>query len=339
MGERAKPDPARARRVLVLAATLVMAGQLAVGLALDRAPLRVRFADADRVLEAASVRHPAPEVVLLGSSRTESSLDPELVEAALRERLGASAPPVASLAVDGGDLVASERILAELLARGVRPRLALIELAPEWLRRPVPFLNAQLVRAFDWSDVLHWLPEIVDERVAVLARARLFPVYHYRLELLSWWTGRAPPYLAAPRATPAPAKRRRRDDPAAGASRWARRLGRFETSARAEAVLGRILEICRAAGIECVLIVPPASAAQRAIYAGALDEAFRAALARAGTSDGSAPALVDERARLSEGDFRDSSHANHAGRERYSRIVALEEIAPSYSGTNTNAPP
>ena len=60
-----------------------------------------------------------------------------------------------------------------------------IELTPEWLRRPVPFLNAQLVRAFDWSDVRRWLPELVVETRGTLVRARLFPVYHYRLELLS----------------------------------------------------------------------------------------------------------------------------------------------------------
>jgi len=337
MSEPLKPDPARARRVLGLAAGLVLAGQLAVGLALDSAPLAVRFADADHVLSTASTRSPAPEVVLLGSSRTESALDPELVEAALRERLGAGAPPVASLAVDGGDLVASERILAELLARGVRPRLALVELAPEWLRRPVPFLNAQLVRAFDWRDVLHWLPEIVDERAGVLVRARLFPVYHYRLELLTWWLGRAPPYLAAPRAIPPPAKRLRADDPRAGAARWARRLAHYQTSARAEATLSRLVATCRDAGIECVWIVPPASSAQRAIYGDALDGAFRAALARAG--DGAPLAVVDARERLADGEFRDSSHASRAGRARFSRIVALEEIAPRYSGTNLKAPP
>ena len=337
MDERAKPDPARARRVLALAAALVLAAQLGVGLALDRAPLGVRFRDAERVLEAARAGTPAPDVVLLGSSRFENALDPELLEAALRERLGSRAPAIASLAVDGGDLVASERILGDLLASGVRPRVALIELTPEWLREPVPFLNAQLVRQFDWSDVWEWLPELVQENRATLARARLFPVYHYRLELLTWWTGHPPPYLTAPRAGPAPVKRRPPDNPKAGTRRWERRLAGYQASARAEATLARLLATCREAALDCVFIAPPASSAQRAAYGAAVDEAFRAALARA--ADGRDFPLVDDRARLPDAEFRDGSHVNRAGRERLSRIVAAEELAPRYSGTNTNAPP
>ena len=340
MSQPPEPDPEaarRARRVLALAAALVLAAQLGVGVALDRAPLAVRFADADRVLAAARAQTPAPEVVLLGSSRFENALDPRLVEAALRERLGARAPSVASLAVDGGDLVASERILGDLLASGVHPRLAVVELTPEWLRRPVPFLNAQLVRAFDWDDVWHWLPELAAETRGTLVRARLFPVYHYRLELLGWWVGRPPPYLAAPRAGLAPAKRRAPDDPAAGAPRWARRLAHYSVSERAEATLARLLASCRAAGVECVLLLPPASSAQRALYGARIDDAWEGALLRA--ADGRALAVVDHRERLPDAEFRDSSHANRAGRERYSRIVSDELLAPRYTGSNTNASP
>jgi hypothetical protein len=207
----------------------------------------------------------------------------------------------------------------------------------QWLRAPVPFLNAQLVRQFDWSDVRVWLPELWQENRATLVRARLFPMYHYRLELLTWWTGRPPPYLCAPRAGPAPAKRRPPDDPAAGTRRWRSRLADYQASDRAEATLARLLARCREADIACVLIVPPASSIQRAVYGAALDEAFRAALARA--MDGHDVPLVDDRARLPDEEFRDGSHTNRAGRERYGRIVAEEVLAPRYSGTNTNAPP
>ena len=72
---RHRPDAVRARRVLAVAAIAVAVAQLAVGLALDTAPARVRFAQGARVLDQARALGGAPYVLLLGSSRfPESSI-------------------------------------------------------------------------------------------------------------------------------------------------------------------------------------------------------------------------------------------------------------------------
>ena len=191
------PDSSRAKRVLVLAALLFVTVQLAVGLALDRAPLRVRFHEADAALRRVRALGPTPDVLLFGSSRFRELILPDEVEARLRERLGERAPRVTSLAFNGGDLVGSEIMLEHVLASGARPRMALIELTPEWLQHPVPVLNGQLLRAFTWRDVGAWLPELLLGTRRTLICARLFPVYCYRDELLTWATGRPPPYLVA----------------------------------------------------------------------------------------------------------------------------------------------
>jgi hypothetical protein len=321
------PDPSRAKRVLALAALFFLAVQLAVGLALDHAPLRVRFREADEALERARAAGPNPDVLLFGSSRFKALILSDAVGARLRERLGDAAPRVTSLAFNGGDIIGTDILFAHVLAQGTRPRIALIELAPEWLRYPVPFINGQLLRAFTWRDVGEWLPELLLGTKRTLLCARLFPVYCYRNELLTWTIGRSPPYLAAPVA-PSRAARKKRDDPQHGANRWARRMRDYSVSERAVAVLERILGRCREAEIECVLIEPPISSAHRAILAGDPDREFRAALARMQAEH--AFPFADFSDRLPDDGFHDSTHGSRSGGERFSAIVADEVIEPRW---------
>ena len=120
-------DQARAKRALAGAALAFFAVQLAVGLALDRAPLGVRFHEADAALGRARAQGPTPDVLLFGSSRFRALILPAEVEARLKERLGSGAPRVTSLAFNGGDLIGTDFVLERLLAEGARPRLALVE--------------------------------------------------------------------------------------------------------------------------------------------------------------------------------------------------------------------
>jgi hypothetical protein len=320
-------QPKRAKRVLALAALLFVAVQLCIGLALDRAPLRVRFREAADALDRVRNAGPTPDVVLFGSSRFKALILPEVTEARLRERLGEGAPRVTSLSFNGGDLIGTDILLQRVLAQGARPRIALIELTPEWLRYPVPFINGQLLRAFTWSDVVDWLPELLLGTKRTLICARLFPVYCYRNELLTWTTGRAPPYLAAPES-PSHSRRAQRDDPRHGAQRWHRRMRGYSVSEHAIAVLERILDRCRYAGIECVLVEPPVSSEHREILGGELERAFRDALERL-RAKRDLP-FADFSDRLPDDGFHDSTHGNRSGGERFSVIVADEVIEPRW---------
>src|SRR5262249_56010892 len=64
-----RPDPARARRVLAIASVVIVAGQLAAGLALDAAPPSGRFAEGARGPGRAHGPGAAPYAPLPGSAR------------------------------------------------------------------------------------------------------------------------------------------------------------------------------------------------------------------------------------------------------------------------------
>jgi hypothetical protein len=324
----ASSGPKHSKRVIALAAVLFLAGELAVGLALDRAPLHVRFHEASAGLARARAAGPTPDVLLFGSSRFHEGILTERVEQRLRERLGERAPRVTSLAFNGGDLVGTDIMFELVLAQGTRPRIAVIEVTPEWMREPVPFLNAQLLRAFTWRDVADWLPDLLRGTKRTLICARIFPVYCFRNELLTWTTGRPPPYLAAPASPKQAPPRKKPDDPTHGASRWSRRMRDYRVSEHAVAVLERILDRCRDAQIECVLVEPPITTTQRAIIAGRMDTAFRETLARVRAKH--PIPFLDFSDRLPDDGFRDSSHGNHSGGERFSVIVADEVIEPRW---------
>jgi hypothetical protein len=318
----------RARRVLALAGLLFLAAELAIGLALDRAPLHVRFREAADALARVRAAGPNPDVLLFGSSRFKALILPSVVEARLRETFGDQTPRVTSVSFNGGDLVGTDILLDHVLAQGTRPRIALIELTPEWVRYPIPFLNGQLLRAFTWRDVREWLPELMLGTRRTLLCARLFPAYCYRNELLTWMVGRSPPYLAAPTSASQPAAKTRKDDPEHGAGRWARRMRGYEVSPHALALLERVLVRCRAAGIECVVVVPPISSTHRALLRGHIHDTFVAAVARMQAQDPFP--LADFSDRLPDDGFHDSTHGNRSGGERFSEIVADEVIAPRW---------
>jgi hypothetical protein len=321
-------EPGRARRILALATVLFIAGNLLVGLALDRAPLRVRFREAADALARLNKAGPTPDVVVFGSSRFKALLLPDKVEARLNETLGDRAPHVTSLTFNGGDLVGTDILLDHVLAQGTRPRMAIVELTPEWVRLPVPFLNGQLLRAFTWRDVWQWLPELMLGTRRTLLCARLFPVYCYRNELLTWTTGHSPPYLAAPTGPHQPPPREKHDDPNHGAGRWKRRMKDYEVSPRALGLLERVLARCRANQIECVVVVPPISSAHRELLHGHIEDTFAKAIAKLRETDPFP--YGDFSDRLPDAGFHDSTHGNRAGGEQFSAIVANEVIAPRW---------
>ncbi|HTO08816.1 MAG TPA: hypothetical protein VMR86_17340 [Myxococcota bacterium] len=331
MDQTRPPDEQRkSRRTLALAALLFLAAELAIGLALDRAPLHVRFREASDALARVRSAGPSPDVLLFGSSRFKALILPSVVEARLREKFGDRAPRVTTLSFNGGDLVGTDILLDHVLAQGARPKLALIELTPEWVRYPIPFLNGQLLRAFTWRDVYEWLPELMLGTRRTLLCARLFPAYCYRNELLTWMVGWPPPYLAAPASPSQPPARGHADDPKHGAGRWARRMHGYQTSPRALALLERVLVRCRAHGIECVVVVPPISSTHRQLLSGHIQQTFAASVARLEAQDPFP--LADFSDRLPDDGFHDSTHGNRSGGERFSQIVADEVIAPRWKG-------
>jgi hypothetical protein len=353
MGVETQTNPQRSARILLLAGVFFLCGQLALGAWLDTAPLAVRFPEAAAALDRARTQHPPPDIVFFGSSRFMAAIVPAEIDTQLRAAHGGHVPALLPMAVLGGDFVSTEFLLDRMLAQGVRPRVAVIEVSPDLLGRPPHLLSAQLERLFRWRDVVHWLPELFEADWSALLTARLLPVYHYRKELLGWLVGRPPPYLSVPapaspaapvssprlvqpaasapnlqRSSPAgivsagdsPSATEAPDDPTHGVDRWARWLRPFRMSERSAEVLERILARCKQEDITCILVEPPVASGHRGLYGEDVATPYRGLLGRLGR-DYDAP-YFDFADRLPDTSFRDDSHVNRRGATAFSALLA-----------------
>jgi hypothetical protein len=342
---RPRPQATRSRSVLAVAAVVVVAGQLAAGLALDAAPPSVRFAEGARVVDRGRALGGAPYVLLLGSSRFWK-IDLDAARDTLLETVGSAAPPIVQGAVLGGDGIVAEYLLDRLLADGSRPLLVLVEVSPETVGHPSNWIAGDAIRFFTWRDVVAWAPEIIARgKPGDVVTARFAPIDVYRRELLSWIVGRPPPYLSVaspevddaspsvdavenPRVAPGVPDGDRQRPSAATLSGlrqtrgWLRhyRLG-GETQA-----LDRFLARCRAAGIRVVLVGVPVSSWVRALYTPEVEHAFRAYVDQV-TARGDAD-FVDYRARFADRYFVDHHHLNGQGGTLFARMLANEVVAP-----------
>ncbi len=331
MAVRLHPGKRAARRdrsALLLAAVAFVALQLGTGLWLDDAPLRVRHWVADAALDRATATDPSPEWLFFGSSRFMAAID----TGTLKETIHV---PTVSIVAEGSGIVGSAMLLERALDRGAAPRAVFIEMSPEWFVRPPRYLDAQMVRMFDWSDVWHWLPELALQDLDKTIWARLLPSYRYRHELLTAWVGEEPPYVSAtlvaasggsagtPPVDPAIARLDRGADfeakPEDGARRWGKRVSPFPISERTVGALERALDRCRDAGIRCVLITPPLSSFQRAEYGDDVQNAYEALFEEL-EREFDAPHL-DFSASAPDEDFLDSSHITNDAGERFSARI------------------
>jgi hypothetical protein len=350
--------------VLAVAVVVVVAGQLATGLALDAAPPSVRFAEGARVLARAREIGDAPYVLLLGSSRFWK-IDLDTARATLLETLGVRAPQVVQGAVLGGDAVIADYLLERLLAGGNHPMLIVAETSPETIGHPSNWIAGDAIRFFTWRDVLAWSPEIaVRGKPGEVLTARLAPIDTYRRELLTWIVGRPPPYLSVASsgtddATSPPVEPRPTDAQAPPASAvpdttteggdrrqpsaatlsglrqtraWLRHY-RLGGEARA---LERFLARARAAGIPVVLVGVPVSSWVRALYTPEVERAFRGYMD--GLTSGGDTEFVDYRGRFADRFFTDHHHLNARGGSLFARMLAEEVMAPHLYRTTPGRP-
>ena len=144
----------------------------------------------------------------------------------LAPALAGVTPPVLQGSVLAGDPVIVDYLLREILAEGPGPALAVIEISPETLSYPAHWLMDHVTRIYTLRDLFRNLGEIAARgRLGDVAERRLLPASVYRRELLTWLTGRPPPYLHATPARAA-AKRRAGSRGAARAASPPRRLPR-----------------------------------------------------------------------------------------------------------------
>ncbi len=332
-----------------------LAGQLAVGLALDAGPTWVRFRQGDKVLRAAHSIAPQPFVALLGSSRFRD-IELDALSDALGEATAAAPPPIVQGAVLAGDPVVYDFLLERLIAQGTPPTLAVLELSPETLSYPAHWIDKHVTRMFTWRDLPTWIGEVAARRtLGNLFEKRLQPIHVYRTELLGWLTLERGPYLRvpAPDETLSEDGRETRRGPripmgahpivlatatsgergidaktSSGLRRMRDWLEDYRLGGGATRSLESALARCRAAGVPVVLVGVPVTSWHRELYTPEILAAYEAYLGPL-LEDAGVP-YADYRERVPDSLFVDNHHLSDEGGAVFGRMLAHEVIAPAW---------
>jgi hypothetical protein len=183
MRSRLQRHRARGRQALLWAAAVFLAVQLGAGLWLDRHGQRVRFPEAAHVLDTARTLPAAPDVMVLGTSRFMQGVNGAV---AAEHATGAGAAPVTvfNSAVPAGDFLVMDYLFDRHLHHGVRPVVAVIEVAPELLAEHNRWVPEYLRRQQRWRDCLGTLPDVWRTgNLGRLVQNRLLPLHVQRYGL------------------------------------------------------------------------------------------------------------------------------------------------------------
>lgn len=344
-----RPHPVRAVRILWTAAVLIVLGQLAVGSALDRAPMWVRFPQGEKAVSSAARLGDRPFVALFGSSRFRN-LDLTSMVAELERTLEGEGPTLVQASVLAGDPIVAEFLLDAMLSRGARPGLAVLELSPETLSAPAHWIGDHVTRFLTAPQLLRHLAEIHarGQLKRTLAK-RLNAVSFYRFELLRWITHERPPYLRVPppdapatvvsptpnlNASPGPGFRfvsvegEESAKTASGLRRMRKWLDGYAVGGAETQALTMLVARCHAEGIPLLLIGVPVGSGQRSLYEGEVETRFREFLDPLLRESG--VPFLDFRDAVPDALFVDNHHLSPEGGRVFGVLLAREAIAPAW---------
>ncbi len=346
----------RGLAVLLWAVGAFAGVQLASSALLDYCWPQVRFPKLYEQVARIEKFTPPPNVVFLGSSRTGCLLQEAEATRAVRELTCDPDVQCCNAAVPAGDLIISERVLHILLDRGVRPRYAIIEVCPEGVNQRNAWLSMYVGWVLCWDDVPAYFKDLaVTGNLVRFAGTRIVPLYVYRDQIrqqlgahaCAWFEGSSRANgipvakqiaacpgvdaaaanwqkLIAESAHDAPIDRNRTTT--IGLDNVVRSVSRYRPGGNSAAALDRLLILCRAHGIEPVLLTVPLSSAHRQCYTSEVEAPF-ASFMTAMTQKHSCR-HVDWRDALPDHFFVDHHHAAPDGGQLFSRKFAVEVLTP-----------
>lgn len=331
----------RAKATVVWFVVLFLLVQLAGSWLLDNAWLPLRFPTAARLLAHLDTLHRPPDVVLLGSSRFGIGLHGGRIAQVLAERRPGYKPFVFNACIEAGDAISAEFMMDEMLARGIRPKLAVVEVSPESVNAWNQWMGHHVRRQMRWRDFPDWLVDLA--RSSQLTRVlgyRFTPLYVHRAHLWKaaarWWNAEGPPIASAgsdPEALtwnevlgvkldfPRP---RPPDWVTLGLDLPRRYLKKYATTGASAAALLRIADKCKQLGIDVLLVGVPLTAPHRKLYRPEVETAFLAFIERLTREHGCR--FVDYRATMPDHLFWDNHHLYPEGCEAFSRQLAEDVL-------------
>jgi hypothetical protein len=283
----------------------------------------------------------APQVVALGSSRPEGSLEINEFTMRLRESMPHRRLEAFNASTPAGGLVTQEAFLRSLLAAGPVPAMVLVEVDPEFVQSSLGIID--MPRDLRWSNLVEIARTTMFKRVgAKVVENRLFPLYSLRFGVrrLAWnWArermGLAPVKLdplerdipifftEAPKPsgeekmTPALEELQRRQA--------AKPMPVFKPTAAPDGSLRRMLGMCIERGIPVLMVEAPVCSHSRKSLAPARP-AYREYIARM-LKEHPAAEYVDLSELIPNAGFRDEHHVNLYGRAVMCRRMA-EMVVP-----------
>lgn len=323
----------RARRSLLLSASLIVAVQFGMGLMLDGPWRHWRFPKVAEGLRLVRALDQPPTIVGLGSSRLGAAFrDVEMTEQ-LRQTTAMPNACVVNLGMEAGDFLVSEFVLDRLLADGVKPQTLVLEVAPEFLARDNLWVVSHARRQLRWQDLPGVFHDLQRERHLLrLVTTRLVPCYGFRSELrqamVRAWSNRAcGGSLWGTRNLPSITE--------VAVHPWRERLvwlghGRewlkdFHVGGAGQRALERILRRCDTDGIEVILVHVPVSTPRRSLVTPAMAQTFHGYVSRLAWEHHCR--FEDWQDRIPDELFADDHHLSREGALEFSHAFAQDVLA------------
>ncbi len=350
----------RGKRILLWTIGMFWAGQFGVGLALDYGWPEIRFPFLFMQVDRAVASRSAPMVVCLGSSRFGTNLDEAELTRALCGACGDPEARAFNAAVPGGDYLVDDKMLHELLQRGVRPRFALVEICPEVVNHRNEWLNLHVKNLLTWEDLPAYFVELMATGHAKrYLKVRALPIVTYRSDLqkaletaVENGLGVAAPTVTSPHGAmpgeelvgPGAGDRQFWDTmmgdhlqkigsdssarTQAGLYTTRRCLRNFRPGGNSGKALERVLSACRQYGIQPILIAPPLCTDHLALYTPDIEGPFLAYVRDVCRRHDCS--FVDCRRDLTDDMFLDNHHVGAAGQILFSRKLSREVLIPAW---------
>jgi hypothetical protein len=253
-------------------------------------------------------RPDGPDVVCFGTSRLGSAFSGDDVLQQMIEQTRDIELDVFNASNGSQDFITSDFILEQMLARGHRPRLAIVEIAPEMVARHDLWLGSHVMpapTAENLGDYLtglcrSWMnaPGIISDHLYPMYRCRrqAWMAVNYALDLDppgpdTWhrrasWTRALDPSAATTQASLATDRfldtdqTKLRDARVKDGLRTIRYwLGNYRVGGLSCEALERVLQRCEQHRVRVLLVVPPVGSEQRELYTPAIESQFEDYLA------------------------------------------------------------
>ncbi len=277
-----------------------------------------------------------PLLVMLGSSRTQVGFQAGRLDG----MAGSDGRPLAvyNFGVPAAGPIHEYLYLRQMLEKGIRPRLLLVEFLPPLFNRTHDrIISEEGWTQSEWASagqLLRMAPDFAQpgRKAGEWLEGRVAPWFSQRMSLQAWMraaVGAVREHQLAPYAHdrwgcryPEPLSAQQRAERAAVALEYMPSLARFQPGAGPIQAMRDLLECCRREGIPVALVVTPESTRFRGWYSPRCQQAMRDLLDELRAAYG--VEVIDGRQWLRDSEFSDGHHPDERGAYAFTTRLSEE---------------